>query len=58
MLPAAEELEEFAGADRLDLAAERLERVAVDARQQPALAPRGAALEASAEDGAVVLQLR
>src|SRR4051812_8337639 len=43
VLPAGEELRELGGRDGLDLTAERVDRVAVDPRQQPALTPRFAA---------------
>src|SRR5207249_12221454 len=38
-LPAEQEPHEVGGRDRLDLAAQALERVAVDAREHPPLAP-------------------
>ena len=38
-LPVEQEAQEVARRDRLDLRAQALDRVAVDAREQPALAP-------------------
>ena len=38
-LPGEQEAQEVARGDRLDLGAQALDRVAVDAREQPALAP-------------------
>src|SRR5262249_21573151 len=57
MLPAREELKELRGRHRLDLAAERLDRVSADARQQPALAPRRSSMQSRPQDRAVVLEL-
>jgi hypothetical protein len=48
VLPAGEEAQELRGADRLDLAPQPLDGVAVDARQQAALAERGAPVDARA----------
>ena len=39
VLPVQEEAHEIGGADRLDLGAQPVKRVAVDARQEPAVAP-------------------
>jgi len=39
VLPVQEETHEIGGADRLDLGAQPVERVAVNARQEPAVAP-------------------
>ena len=60
-LPAEQEAQEVARRHRLDLGAQALERVAVDAREQPALAPfldRRAGREAAAHREAFGLERR
>src|SRR5947209_3376679 len=55
MLPGEEEAHEIGGSDRLDFSAQAIERVAVDAREESAIAPFGskrASRERTAEDGA------
>ncbi len=39
VLPVQEKTHEIGGADRLDLGAQAVERIAVNAREQPAVAP-------------------
>src|SRR5439155_10135117 len=57
VLPARQVPEELASAGGLDLAAERVDGVTMDAGKQPALAPGGSTVQSRAQDGAVVLQL-
>ena len=57
VLPARQEREEVRGGDRLDLLAETIEGVAVDAGQETPVAPRLTALESHAEDRAIALEL-
>ena len=60
-LPAQQEAQEIARGDRLDLGAQPLDGVAVDARQQPALAPfvrRRSRREAAAQGEAFGLERR
>ena len=49
MLPGCEELEELARGDGFNFAAKALERVAVDAREEAALAPGVLVVEARAQ---------
>src|SRR5262249_30096371 len=56
VLPAREETEELGRADRLDLAAEAVERVTVDAREEPPPAPARPPLEPRAQNGSLAPQ--
>jgi hypothetical protein len=57
VLPEREEAPQLGGGHRLDLPAEPLERVTLNARQQPPLAPSVAAGQAAAQHRALGFQL-
>ena len=57
VLPAREESEELRRGHRLDFPAETVERVVVDAREQPAVAPRPLAVDARAQQDAFPFEL-
>jgi hypothetical protein len=57
VLPGGQEVQELGGGDGLDLLAQAVERVAVDAGQETPVAPGLPALHAHAQDGALRLQV-
>src|SRR5204862_7187055 len=58
VLPGGQEAEEVGGGDRLDLLAQAFERRALDARQEPAVAPGVGAADPHAQDRALALEGR
>ena len=58
VLPAGQEAQELRGGDGLDLLAQPVERVAVDAGEQAAVAPGLAAVDARAQDDTLGLERR
>ena len=58
VLPAGQEVQELRGGDGLDLLAQPVERVAVDAGQQPAVAPGLRPVDARAQDDALRLEVQ